>query len=127
MGGSLQSLVRHLALVTVHIHLGPISKFPASNTKEYTVELHGQSIDLFVVKQDEHYYAYRNQCPHTGVNLNWQPDVFLSFDGQHIQCALHGALFRIDNGYCEYGPCLGRSLQTITVETSNNELFAVFD
>jgi nitrite reductase/ring-hydroxylating ferredoxin subunit len=30
-----------------------------------------------------------------------------------IQCALHGALFRIEDGYCLYGPCQGASLHPL--------------
>jgi nitrite reductase/ring-hydroxylating ferredoxin subunit len=66
-----------------------------------------------VVHRGGRLYAYRNRCPHTGVELNWLPGQFLSIDGEHIQCATHGALFRIEDGLCVYGPCSGQSLQPL--------------
>ena len=31
--------------------------------------------DIFIIHRDNQFYAYKNSCPHTGVTLNWQPDV----------------------------------------------------
>lgn len=68
---------------------------------------------VFVVRQDDAVYGYRNRCPHTGAPLEWQPNHFLDIDGRFIQCALHGALFRVSDGLCLRGPCAGRSLQPV--------------
>lgn len=70
----------------------------------------------FVVRIGQHVYAYRNQCPHTGVSLNWSEDVFLNSDESLIQCAMHGALFSIDEGLCLWGACLGESLEKLQLE-----------
>ena len=80
-------------------------------------------IDLFIIKLDNQIIAYRNHCPHLGVPLNWQPDIFLSLDNQHIQCSTHGALFTLDKGDCIAGPCVGQSLQTLTTEQDKHSLF----
>lgn len=72
-------------------------------------------IPLFVVHKDGEIHAYRNRCPHTGAPLEWMPDQFLDLDKSFIECALHGALFRADNGYCLRGPCVGQSLQALGV------------
>ncbi|HHC72178.1 MAG TPA: Rieske (2Fe-2S) protein [Thiotrichales bacterium] len=71
--------------------------------------------ELIVVHRGGEVWAYRNVCPHTGAPLDWQPGRFLSVDGLHIQCALHGALFRIEDGSCLYGPCRGEALQAVPV------------
>lgn len=68
---------------------------------------------LFVVKYDYQLHVYENHCPHLGVELNWQENQFLDPDGVLIQCATHGALFRIQDGKCVSGPCLGQSLKPI--------------
>ncbi len=68
---------------------------------------------IFVVKQDGQIYVYKNDCPHLGVNLEWQEDQFLDSDKQFIQCSTHGALFLIQNGNCIAGPCAGDKLQTM--------------
>lgn len=70
---------------------------------------------IFVVRKQKRVYAYRNSCPHTGAPLEWMPDRFMDYDGMFIQCALHGALFTVDNGFCVRGPCAGESLQPVDV------------
>jgi nitrite reductase/ring-hydroxylating ferredoxin subunit len=72
--------------------------------------------DCFVVCKDGKLYAYENRCPHIGASLNWTPDTFLNTEGDLIQCANHGALFRITDGYCVQGPCAGASLTPVNVE-----------
>ncbi|BAN48316.1 Rieske 2Fe-2S domain-containing protein [Metapseudomonas resinovorans] len=61
--------------------------------------------------------VYRNLCPHLDVAMQYRKDHFMAGDGQHIMCFAHGALFRPDNGFCVLGPCLGQSLQALTVST----------
>lgn len=41
---------------------------------------------LFVVHYQGAYYGYLNRCPHLGIELQWQPDKFLDYDGELIQC-----------------------------------------
>lgn len=76
----------------------------------------------FIVKSNGQLYAYRNQCPHAGVNLEWQPNQFLDASEEYIQCATHGAKFRIEDGLCIYGPCQGQSLIAMTVQPTNNSI-----
>tara|TARA_B100000686_G_scaffold53224_1_gene57439 strand:+ start:410 stop:754 length:345 start_codon:yes stop_codon:yes gene_type:complete len=68
---------------------------------------------LFAVKQEGQIYLYWNRCPHLGTPLEWQEDKFLDAEGALIQCSTHGALFRIEDGYCLVGPCKGKKLQRI--------------
>lgn len=70
---------------------------------------------LFVVHKNGVVTAYRNACPHTGAPLEWTPDAFLDYDNSFIQCAIHGALFRIEDGACLRGPCVGQSLQPLSL------------
>ena len=72
-----------------------------------------QKLRLFVVLKDGVLAAYRNSCPHTGAPLEWLPDQFLDMDNSFIQCAIHGALFRPEDGYCLRGPCVGASLENL--------------
>lgn len=72
--------------------------------------------ELLLVRVRDRVYAYRNRCPHTGAPMEWQPDVFLDRSASHIQCGLHGALFRIHDGHCIFGPCAGRTLEAVRVE-----------
>ncbi len=79
----------------------------------------GKEISLIVVRQGKDVHVYLNRCPHTGVNLEWQPDRFFDMEGVFLQCATHGALFRPEDGYCVRGPCAGDSLQSIPAWVSD--------
>ena len=79
---------------------------------------------LFVVRKGREVYAYHNSCPHTGVALEWQPDQFLDLENNFIQCALHGALFTVEKGYCVRGPCVGQSLVSLPVSvTASGDIY----
>jgi nitrite reductase/ring-hydroxylating ferredoxin subunit len=93
--------------------------------KEYTLTVNGQAVDVFIVHYRGEFFAYRNLCPHTGISLNWQPDQFLDVPQQHIQCSTHGALFRIEDGYCEWGPCRGQSLTPFTLAQRDGQLILI--
>lgn len=81
-----------------------------------------QPMRLFVVRKDDKVAAYRNSCPHTGAPLEWLPDQFLDLDNSFIQCAIHGALFRPEDGYCLRGPCVGESLQPLELQVVEGRL-----
>jgi len=74
--------------------------------------------DIFLVRSDGAVHGYRNSCPHTGAPLDWTPDQFLDLDHAFIQCAVHGALFRIEDGVCLRGPCLGQALRPVPVQVA---------
>jgi nitrite reductase/ring-hydroxylating ferredoxin subunit len=76
------------------------------------------TLEGFVVRQGEAVYAYIDSCPHTGAPLAWVPNRYLDLEGRYIECALHGALFTLERGYCVRGPCAGRSLTPLGVEVS---------
>lgn len=76
-------------------------------------------IGLFIVRRGAQIFAYLNHCPHTGASLDWLPGRVLSPDGKRIQCALHLAQFRIEDGFCERGPCAGQTLTAVTVGVRN--------
>ena len=67
--------------------------------------------------------AYVNACPHIGTPLDWVPDRFLSRDGTRIICATHGAEFRINDGFCTRGPCVGASLEPLLITINEGTLF----
>jgi nitrite reductase/ring-hydroxylating ferredoxin subunit len=94
-------------------------------------ELQAQGFDLappdetkriLIVKKHGEIFAYRNVCPHTSAPLNWYGDRFLDSEKKYLQCALHGALFRIESGYCIAGPCSGQSLATVCTKVINGNL-----
>ena len=81
---------------------------------------HGMRI--FVVRRGAKVFGYANSCPHQGTTLDWNPDVFLTFDQTHIQCATHAAWFRIEDGFCVAGPCLGQKLYAVPMRLAGNDV-----
>ena len=84
-------------------------------------ELEGQSV--FVVRKLDQFFVYHNLCPHLGINLEWLPDQFLDSDGCLIQCAMHGALFLIEDGQCIAGPCQGQRLTAVAHEIREGQIW----
>jgi len=105
----------------IHI-LCKTSDIDDPGSKSFEVRIKRKTHAIFVVHKDGEFFAYLNQCPHTGANLEWQQDKFLDMDKTLIQCATHDALFIINNGQCIAGPCIGESLQPLSLSISNDEL-----
>jgi nitrite reductase/ring-hydroxylating ferredoxin subunit len=86
----------------------------------------GEMSDILVVRRGKNVYGYLNTCPHTGGPLDWVPDQFLDLTREYIQCATHGALFRIADGVCVYGPCAGDRLTPVPTAVEAGEV-VLFD
>ncbi|MFM2418882.1 MAG: hypothetical protein RL385_3605 [Pseudomonadota bacterium] len=71
--------------------------------------------ELIVLRSKGRVRAYENRCPHRFTTLDWVPGRLLSADGAYLQCATHGALFRLEDGLCIHGPCQGEALVAIGV------------
>jgi len=83
---------------------------PDGEARGFTIGDGATERAYFIVRRGERAFVYENSCPHTGVTLDWQPDVFMDVEKRFIQCATHGALFRIEDGFCVHGPCVGAYL-----------------
>lgn len=94
-------------------------------SKGFAIGLDARYADIVVVRTRTGIYAYRNRCPHTGAPMEWEPDQFLDYSGTAIQCGIHGALFRIDDGYCVSGPCARQFLQRVAVIERDGWLIAL--
>jgi len=67
--------------------------------------------------------CYLNQCPHQGTPLDTFPDKFLDELGEHLVCSTHGARFRVEDGLCVLGPCLGQSLSACEILLKDDEVY----
>ncbi len=99
-----------------------LASLPDPSCLGCTIQSQGRPLDLLLLRRDDLVAAYVNSCPHTGVSLDWVPNQFLDAGGTHIQCATHGALFRLQDGYCVSGPCAGQSLKPVVVEIRDGEV-----
>lgn len=85
------------------------NEIPVGGAKGF--EVNGKKI--VVLNYRDNIYIYENSCPHRSIPLEWQPDQFLDYEKTFIQCATHGALFKIDTGTCIAGPCVDDTLNKI--------------
>lgn len=102
--------------------LCPLASLPDPGSRGFEAEIDGAMRSIFVVRQGNDIKGYLNHCPHIGAELNWQPDEFLDGDRRHILCAVHGALFEIEDGRCIAGPCHGEALTPVTVTLEQGQV-----
>ena len=81
--------------------------------------------EVVVVRQGVAVYGYLNRCPHIGISLNFQPDVFMDLTQQYLLCANHGALFRVEDGHCLRGPCQGQQLIRVALQIEQGIVYLV--
>jgi len=77
---------------------------------------------IFVVRSGGRVFGYMNLCPHEAATLDIAPDEFLTEDGASIECAMHGARFRIEDGVCVEGPCLGEELALVPLRVDEGHV-----
>lgn len=83
---------------------------------------------LVAVRKGAVVHVYVNRCPHYGNSrLGWKKHQFLNGDRSRIMCAAHGALFRIEDGSCVSGPCLGQSLKRVPILVYNGGIYVKAD
>ena len=82
---------------------------------------------LFAVRRGERVFVYVNSCPHIGLPLEPLPDRFLDARRQNIVCSAHGARFRVEDGVCVSGPCLGEALESVEARIVDGEVVVPAD
>lgn len=107
------------------VRLCHISELEDSVSRGFECEADGDGISLVVIRQQQRIFGYINSCPHTGASLEWLPHQFLDISGSYIQCAMHGALFSIDDGLCIRGPCSGESLKAVNLVEEDGVVYLV--
>jgi len=98
---------------------------PAQRARGFELTLETRTLPIIVIRGAGGVCGYLNSCPHTGVRLEWRADDFFDAEGEHLQCATHGALFRSDDGLCVAGPCQGRNLIPVDLAIEQEEVFAI--
>lgn len=103
------------------LYLCAMSDIPSPGSKEFKLEQFDQP--FFIVHKGDDVRAYINSCPHTGAPLNWQPDKFLNYEQDLIQCSLHMAIFDIPSGKCLAGPCINKGLRRVDIEVKCGDIY----
>lgn len=87
--------------------LGETQDIPAGSRK--TFQLNGREIAVFHVNQD--YYAFKNSCPHHGVELSQS-----TIENGSLRCPGHGYQFDLKTGQCDRDPFLRASTYDLKIE-----------
>ena len=82
---------------------------------------------LFAVRRGDRVFVYVNSCPHIGLPLEPLPHRFLDTRRQNIVCSAHGARFRVGDGVCISGPCLGEALETVEARIVDGQVVVPAD
>lgn len=85
----------------------------------------GTMIGVMAIRRGGRVFLYENTCPHIGTPLDFEPGQFLDLEREYILCSTHGALFRIDDGYCISGPCSGDNLTPIKADVRDGAVYAL--
>jgi nitrite reductase/ring-hydroxylating ferredoxin subunit len=99
-----------------------VDAIPDPGARGFVIHSPRGPLAILVARRGPEVFAYFNVCPHTGVNLDWVPDRFLDVTSRFLQCATHGALFRLQDGFCIDGPCAGRSLRAVPLSAAGGQV-----
>lgn len=110
--------------MTSEVAIGLLDEIPDGDSKGLLPDARGRAT-VVAIRQGHDVHVYHNICPHYGQSrLGWKKDAFLNGDKSRVICAAHGALFRIQDGLCETGPCMGDSLTSVRVRISDGKILA---
>jgi len=87
----------------------------------FEFERGGERLEGFLLRHAAGYFAYLNRCPHWAVDLDLGDGRFYAADIDRIYCKNHGALFRVPDGLCDHGPCLGQALESFAVALDGDD------
>jgi nitrite reductase/ring-hydroxylating ferredoxin subunit len=99
-----------------------LADIPDGGSAGFAAKVNGRVIELMAIRRGTAIFAYVNSCPHWGSPLDLYPGRFLNHRRTLIQCSTHGAQFRIEDGFCVKGPCLGASLQPVRCAVVGDEV-----
>jgi len=101
--------------MAVELVVGRSKALTEAATLKFTFTENGNRREGFVIRWRGRVRAYRNECRHIPVSLDWVENRFMSRDGCYLQCATHGALYEADTGLCIDGPPTGERLRPLSV------------
>ena len=101
------------------VTLGPLALIPDDTARNFVLELPAGRFHGFVVRKGDAVHGYVDSCAHMALPLAQKLDAYLTPDAGHIQCSWHGALYRVEDGICVGGPCVGARLRPWPVTVEN--------
>ncbi len=93
------------------IRVPEVGRLALGEARTFPFQREGEAREGFVLRHEDGLSAFANRCPHWDVDLDMGEGRFYSHVTERIFCSNHGALFVPHSGYCDAGPCSGRSLE----------------
>jgi len=110
-------------MAALNSQLCALDDVPDGGSNGFVIDTADGRCGIIAVRRDNEIICYVNSCPHIGTPLEIQPGRFLDKSGKHILCSTHGALFRIDDGFCIAGPCADDRLTPVAAEVRDGAVF----
>jgi nitrite reductase/ring-hydroxylating ferredoxin subunit len=104
-----------------------LSDIEDGGSAAFAIAANDRPLELMAIRRGGKAFVYINSCPHWGSPLDLYPGRFLNRERTLIQCSTHGAQFRIEDGYCIKGPCLGASLEHVPCRVREGEVMVAPD
>jgi len=106
----------------VHI-LPPGRTLGEGQSRSFEVRLDGIPRGAFAVRWHGSTFAYVNTCRHQSQPLDFGDGRFFDEACDALVCCHHGARYAPDSGLCVAGPCAGRSLTALQLESREDGLW----
>lgn len=100
-----------------------LDDIPDGGSAGFTAPVDGEMARLLAVRKSSNVYLYINSCPHIHAPLDFTPGQFLNVEKTLIMCSTHGALFRIEDGHCVQGPCVGNHLTKVACTVRKDQVW----
>lgn len=101
------------------VTLGPLDLIVDGAARGFVLEIGGRFFHGFVVRRGGDVVGYVDRCPHMSVPLARELDAYMAPMRDLLACGWHGALFRVHDGRCIAGPCVGRNLMPWSVTVAD--------
>ena len=106
--------------------LAHVDEVSAAKARVATVP--GQNQSIILIRDGDTVKAYVNNCPHQHVPLNEAYKVDVNPFAKTLKCSVHDAWFKIADGECVEGPCLGDHLKPFPIRIDEQgNIFAALD
>jgi nitrite reductase/ring-hydroxylating ferredoxin subunit len=102
------------------------SSLALGESATFELQREGEVSQGFVLRHEAGLFAYLNRCPHWSVDLDMGDARFYAEEVDRIYCKNHGALFRVIDGVCDHGPCLGQALTPLVVELEGEDVWVTW-
>lgn len=104
----------------MEIHIDGVAGMVRGESRTFDFPRRGRTAQGFLIRHAEGWSAFLNQCRHWPVPLDLGDGDFFHPGADRIVCKTHGAAYRLDDGFCEYGTCAGASLDAYPVAVAGD-------